>query len=215
MSKTLLVTRPQHDETTNYLCFWAEPVIEEARKRNFKVLDLKGAKANAEDFSGRMKKIKPSLLFLNGHGNSDSITGHEDEELVSTNKNKGLLMDKIIYALSCSSAKNLGKFAVKNGTKSFVGYKEDFVFMSEENKSTRPIKDETAKLFFEPSNLVVTTLIKGNSTLEAYNRSQDKFKQNIRKLITSESPQEDRSPIPLLMWDMANQSCLGDNNTKV
>jgi len=215
MNKILLITRPQHDETTNYLYFWAESVIEEAKKRNFEVLDLKGRKANAKDFVGRMKKVKPSLLFLNGHGDYDSIAGHNNEILLSLDRNENLLKDKIIYALSCSSAKNLGKSAVKNGARSFIGYKEDFVFMSEENKSTRPAEDETAKLFFEPSNLVVTTLIKGNPTLEAYNRSQEKFKRNLRKLMTSESPQEDRTPIPLLMWDMFNQCCLGDNNAKV
>lgn len=215
MSKILLVTRPRYDETTNYLYFWAEPVIGKARKRNFEVLDLKEAKANAKDFAGRMKKVKPNLLFLNGHGNSESIAGHNNEILISLDKNKKLLGDKIIYALACSSAKKLGKSAVKNGAKCFIGYKEDFVFMHEENKSTRPIEDETAKLFFQPSNLVVTTLIKGNSTLEAYNRSQEEFKRNLRKLLTSESPQKDRTPIPLLMWDMFNQSCLGDNNAKV
>ena len=58
MNKILLITRPQHDETTNYLYFWAESVIEEAKKRNFEVLDLKGRKANAKDFVGRMKKVK-------------------------------------------------------------------------------------------------------------------------------------------------------------
>ena len=215
MNKILLVTRPQHDETTNYLYYWSGQVIEEAKKRNFEVLDLKGTKANAKDFAGRLKKVNPGLLFFNGHGNSDSIAGHDDEILVSLDKNEKLLKDKIIYALSCSSAKNLGRSAIKNGAKSFIGYKEDFVFMSEDNKSTRPTEDKTAKLFFEPSNLVVTALIKGNSTLEAYNRSQEKFKQNLRKLLTSESPQEERTPIPLLMWDMSNQSCLGDNNAKV
>lgn len=41
MNKALLITRPDHDLATNYLFFWSQFVIQEARKRQIKVLDLK------------------------------------------------------------------------------------------------------------------------------------------------------------------------------
>ena len=210
MNKTLLVTRSRHDEATNYLYYFAEQVIREAQQRNFKILDLVDKKANYNDFSGRIRKTEPDLIFLNGHGSPTSIAGYNDEILISVDKNISLLKNKITYALSCSSAKKLGKYAIKNGAKSFIGYKENFIFMHEQDKSTRPTEDKTAKLFFEPSNLIVTTLIKGNTPKEAFNRSQKEFKNNLRKLMTSESPQGNKSSIPWLYWDMIHQVCLCD-----
>ena len=208
MSSTLLITRPRYDEATNYLYYWAGQVIKEAEERKFKVIDLNEEKANLRDFSGRIKKVDPDLIFLNGHGSPDTVMGHNNEILVSIDKNESLLNDKIIYALSCSSAKKLGQSSVKKGAKSFIGYKESFIFMHEKEKSTRPIEDETARLFFVPSNLIVIALIKGNTPKEAFERSQKEFKSNLRKLMTSESPQKDKSSIPWLYWDMIHQVCL-------
>jgi len=212
---SILVTRPRHDETTDYLFHWAQLVIDEAESRGFKVLDLDGEKANLKDFSGRIKKVNPDLIFLNGHGSPTAIAGHNDETLVSVGKNESLLCNKITYALSCSSAKKLGQSSVEKGAKSFIGYKENFIFMHEKDKSTRPIEDDTARLFLEPSNLLVAALIKGNTSKEAFKRSQKEFSHNLRKLMTSESPQEDRSSIPWLYWDMIHQVCLGNDAAKL
>lgn len=215
MNDTILITRPRHDETTNYLYYWAELVIREAEKRNFRIIDLKEERANLSDFSGRMKKVKPELVFFNGHGSPDVITGHNNEVLVDVNKNEIILKNKIVYALSCSSAKNLGKSSIATGAKSFIGYNEDFVFMHEKDYATRPIEDKTAGLFLEPSNLVMTSLIKGNSAQESSSRSKKQFRRNIRKLLASESPQEDMSPVQWLYWDMLGQVCLGDGEAKL
>ena len=215
MNKIILITRPKYDETTNYLYYWANLIVREAKKKNRQVLDLGGKKANLKDFSGRIKKTQPDFIVLNGHGSSDKITGHNGQTLLKANMNESLLNDKIGYALSCSSAKKLGKCLVEKGTKSFIGYKEDFIFLHEKDKSSQPLNDKTARLFFEPSNLVATTLIKGNTSKEAHNRSQKEFRRNIRRLMVSESPQVDKSSIPWLYWDMINQVCLGDGSAKI
>lgn len=212
MNNIILITRPRHDETTNYLYHWAKQVIHMAEKKNFQIVDLDGAKANLKDFSGRIKKNLPDIIYLNGHGNAHSVCGHNNETLVCVNNNESLLYNSCIYALACSSAKVLGKSVAKNGTKSFLGYKEDFIFIHENDKSTRPTEDNTAKLFLEPSNLVVTTLIKGNTPEEAFNRSQQAFKRNIRYLLASDSPQDDKTSIPWLYWNMTHQVCLDSTN---
>jgi hypothetical protein len=51
MNNVLLATRPNHDEATNYLHYWAKKIIVEAEKKNFIVIDLGGKKANLKDFS--------------------------------------------------------------------------------------------------------------------------------------------------------------------
>jgi hypothetical protein len=215
MSNTLLVTRPRHDETTNYLFYFAKEVIKKAEKKKFKIIDLEGPKANARDFSGRIKKTNPNVIFLNGHGNYAIVSGHNNEPLVCLNKNESLLSNKITYALSCSSAKELGKSAVTHGAKCFIGYDEDFVFLHEINKTTKPLEDKTAALFLEPSNLIMTTLIKGNSTEDAHKRSKEKFKHNLRKLLTSDSPQDDKTSVQWLYWDMKHQVCLGNKQAMI
>ena len=134
LGSTVIVTRPNHDVTTNYLYFWNKAVLEEAKARNLNVIDLPGSKANRADFSGRVKKTKPKLFILNGHGSETSITGHDNKPLIVKGENEDLLSEGIAYALSCKSANKLGAAAVKAGAKAYIGYSDDFVFViSEKN----------------------------------------------------------------------------------
>src|SRR4030042_2621502 len=144
MNNSFLITRSRHDEAMNYLFYWAGKVIEEAEKRNFNVIDLNGEKANVGDFTGRMKKIKPRLIFFNGHGDSGLVTGYDDKILVKVNQNEELLKNCIVYALSCRSAEKLGESCIKKGTTSYLGYNDDFILVFEKDKITRPLEDKTA-----------------------------------------------------------------------
>jgi len=75
----IIITRPQHDVTTRYLAYWAEEVINLARKKLIDVIDLNKNKANKAEFAGRVKKLQPELVFMNGHGNDDCVCGHNNE----------------------------------------------------------------------------------------------------------------------------------------
>lgn len=210
MSKSLLITRPNHDPATNYLFYWSMPVIKLAFQKAFQVTDLSGIKANQVDFTNRVRKTNPSLLFFNGHGSETTIKGQDEKTLVSTRKDLSLLKNRIIFARSCSSAAKLGPKSLLKGAKAFIGYKEPFIFMTEAEMVTKPLADRTAALFLKPSNLVATTLIKGHSSLEANMRAKKAFERNIRKLLTSETEKEDASVLRFLYWDMRHQVCLGD-----
>jgi hypothetical protein len=212
---SILVTRPKDDLTTNYLFSWAGLVIKEAIKKGGKVFDLKEKRANRKEFCGVVKKTKPKLIFLNGHGNKKAITGHDQKILIQSNDNEDITSGSIVYALSCSAASVLGSKCIQKGTKSFIGYKNDFIFLTEQSFITRPLDDKTATLFFEPSNLIINSLIKGHTALDSYNRSQKEFKHNIRKLLTSESLQKDQYSVRFLLWDMEHQVCLGDTVAKI
>lgn len=210
MNKSLLITRPNHDSSTTYLFHWSKPIIEVARQKGFKIVDLTGDMANKTDFTGRIKKINPSFVFFNGHGDQAVIMGQDNKILVSVGENEEILRGKIVYARSCSSAKKLGPKSIRSGTRAFIGYTEPFIFMYDPQRSTRPLTDKTAALFLEPSNKVVTTLLKGHSCLEASKRARDGFRRNIEKLLTSESKKEDTGALRFLFWDMKHQVCLGD-----
>lgn len=210
MSKSLLITRPFYDETTNYLFHWSKEIIEEAKKKNVQVFDLARNRVTKREVTSVLSKRQPSLVVFNGHGDSDRISGDAGEILLKTGENEELLKSKIIYAVSCKSAAELGSRSIRAGALSYIGYDDDFIFFYETDKLTRPLNDKTAKLFLEPSNRVAISLIKGHAAKSAHERSKAAFRQNIEELLTSESI--DSYLARYLWWDMTHQVCLGDGD---
>jgi hypothetical protein len=213
--KILLVTRPNHDLTVRYLSAWGQKVIAEAKKKGIKVLELKDKRANKQELESMIKKHNPALIFLNGHGDKNSVAGQDDKNLVSLgDKNEEILSGSITYALACQSAKSLGVQATKDNFSAYIGYQEDFIFYLDQTKATRPLEDEVAKLFFEPSNQVVISLLKGNTASDANLNSRKFFARNIQKLLSSEASSESGQYIKYLWWNMKNQVCLGNGDYK-
>lgn len=215
MNKSLLLTRPNHDPLTNYLYYWCEKVIQQARKSGVKVIDLDKKRANSKEFTSIIKKTNPSLVSLNGHGDDETVTGFNNEVLIKARINEQLLAGKIVYVVACCSAKILGPSSIKNGTKVYIGYDDDFVLMYDEDKITRPLEDKTAELFLGPSNMVLISFLKGNDARTSHLRSKEGFKRNYQALMTTESSKVDKEALPWLWWDMSHQVCLGDQNAQI
>lgn len=213
--KSLLIIRPFYENPTNYLYCWSESLINLAKEKGFEVSDLRGKKAIRSEVEGRLEKMKPNFVVFNGHGNEKSIYGQDDELLISVGLNEKLLVNKVVFARSCLSAKKLGKVCIKNGTISYLGYDEDFVFIFDIESVIKPTSDKTAKLFLEPSNQVIRSLLKGNSTSKANNSGKDMYLKNITSLLTSETTKEDSSVLRYLVWDMKHQVCLGDQDASI
>lgn len=208
-NKFFLITRPKHDTTTHYLYCWNKLVLEEADKRGIPFVDFSGERANRKDVEKFLVKQNPSLVIFNGHGDADLIKGHKDEILIKLRENENLLRSKIIYAVSCRSAQVLGKEGVSSGIKCFLGYTDDFVFIFDKAKTAEPLQDGLAKNFLQPSNTLVKSLLKGNTTKEAYQKSQRSFKEIVNCLLTSEVPGAENI-VWWLLWDKDNQVLLGD-----
>ena len=215
MSKIILITRPNHDLITTYLFEWSQFVIDEAIRKNFKVLDLSGKRANKKDFASYVLKNDPILLFFNGHGNEDVIAGYDNKLLVSINENTNLLKRKIIYARSCDAANNLGELCIKNGTIAFVGYKKKYSIAYTHSGSSHPLKDQIAKLFIEPSNLIPISLLKGNSVKDAYRKSQEAMSRNFSFMLSTRATQAERDAAPYLWINKKYQVVLGDSEAKI
>ncbi len=206
-SNSVLVTRPDHDVVTKYLCAWCEDMIALARQKSREVYDLKGNRANRDEFESYTGHRDPSFLFLNGHGNADVITGYNDQPLVDRTSR---LVGMVVYARSCDAGQSLGPYLVHNGTKTFIGYKRKFVCGYLQEKVTRPREDSVARLFLDPSNLVVSTLIKGHTAEEAHRRSLDAMQRNFRKMISTAASYEERYAARWLWGNMSNQVLCGD-----
>jgi len=211
----LLVTRPNHDVTTRYLSVWAEEIITLARERGVKVIDLSGHKATKKEFSGRVEKLNPETLFLNGHGSDKSIAGQDNDILISAGDNHNLLKGKIAYALSCDSAKELGETVANEDKSAYIGYKDEFIFMSSRTSIRKPKSDKLARPFMEASNQVMISLLKGNTALESSDKSRHKFREQFVRLSSSTADPDSLQSAQLLWWNMRNQVCLGNGSLRI
>lgn len=130
MVKALLITRPDHDLTTNYLFFWSEKIIAESQKKNISLMNLAGKKAVRGQLESYLKARKPALVVFNGHGNKDIITGQDNEPLIVSGENEEILAGAIVYARSCEVGLNLGPSLVKNGNKISRRYETELAILN-------------------------------------------------------------------------------------
>ena len=213
MNVRVLLTRPEHDDTTFYLSQWSREAIALAKEKGMDVLDLNRERANRKEVEGVLDKISPDVVVFNGHGSEDMVTGHKNEPLIIAGENEGLLRSKLVYAISCRSAKTLGPESIKAGAVAYTGYDDDFIFVTETEKAARPLEDGTAKLFLSPSNSFMKSLLKGNSVEESHKRAENAFRENIIKIAGSDNP--DISLIKFLVWDLRHFVFHGNMAAKI
>lgn len=186
MKKTLFV-RPSHDDVTAYLHFYSKDLMNDSAEKGFKTIDKEKESANKQIVTNIIKTQNPEFIMFNGHGSPTMICGHYDEPIIEAGKNQGLIKNKIVYSLSCSSALILGK-SVGDGKSTFIGYVDEFALGMDTNNQITIYKDERARLFLEPSNLLVKSLLKGNTAKDAVIKAKNLMKLNISKLKTDPSP---------------------------
>lgn len=190
MNKILLVIRPRYDNGTEYLFYYASLVLKEAEKLNISKKDFPGKEANPNNVLNYIKKKNPLLVFVNGHGDADSLEGDEGETLFSIDKNIDILKNKIVYARACHAGISFGKKMVEKNDGCFIGYTSPFSFWTDDKYSATPSKDNLAKLFLEPSNEIMNSLIKGNSTKISNDKSKKMMIENMKKILKMEEKQE-------------------------
>ena len=211
-SKTILITRPDHEYLTKYLCIWSERVVKLARDKGHDVHDLKGPKATRKELESRTQAKRPSFLFMNGHGNRKVITGHNDEPVIDEHSN---LSGVILYARSCDAGHELGPKLMGGGMRAFIGYNRKFILGYTPQKIMHPETDAMAELFLEPSNLVATTIIKGHQVAEAHRRSKDGMYKNFRRMLSGAATYEERRAASWMWSNINGQVLLGDATAKM
>ncbi len=199
--KEILVTRPKYDDATSYSFYYAGHIIKKAEKKGIACIDLKRPRLTRKNFENIIKNRAIPLIFFNAHGDAKTIygdkTGIAEEVLVEEGENHQILDSKIVYARACWAAASLGK-SCKGGC--FIGYNIPFSFWINEKWSAKPANDSTAKMFFEPSNLVVSSLLKGNTAAEAVNKSANLTKKTILKLLR-EKDEPGATASAMLLWN--------------
>ena len=116
----MLLIRTKHDIQTHYLFNACSPVIKVAETKGLNVIKVED-NVTKENVSKRLAKIKPKFVFYNGHGTPTAFLNHNKEEVINLESAK-LLKGTIVFARACDSVSVLGKKAVDEGCKAFVGY---------------------------------------------------------------------------------------------
>lgn len=214
-SNSILITRPDHDLINNYFFLWTQEVIDQAKKHNIKVLDLDKENATKQKFTSYIKKHKPRLVFMNGHGNESCIAGYRDEIIVEVGVNEDLLSGSVVYVRSCNVAAELGVVSVEQGAVAFIGYLKKYSLGYTPSSTYYPLRDKVARLFLEPSNLVPISLVKGNSVKKTYEKSQAAMLRNFQFMLSTKATKEQRDAAPSLWRNRKYQVVLGDENAKL
>jgi len=205
--ESAILIRPKYDETTAYLHDWSEIIIGFAENKGVSLFDLNHLKATRKTLLSYLKNNNSSLLLFNCHGSSLALFGH-DNEILLTSKDASVFRDKTIYARSCQAGSNLGQVLVKlGGAKAFIGYKRDFIFPFDKNKTTTPIRDTVCAPVFDCSNKIPFTLIKGGTPQDAHSRSMEAYEHWIKHYVDDHSI-EAPSIIKCLLWNQMNQVCI-------
>lgn len=210
----VLITRPHYDDTTSYLSEWSKKIIKVASEKGLDLIDLHRDRANKKELESVIEDVQPKFIIFNGHGSDREIAGQDNETLIRTGENEHLLKSKIIYARACESVKTLGHSCVNLDTLAYVGYEESFVFIVNKNKAATPLLDEFAKPFFETSNVVPISIIKGNTVNQAFLKSQEAFKKKI-DYFRAHYSLESSHIMFFLRWDMLIQKALGDLSVSI
>jgi len=217
MNKTILITRPNYDDATGYLFYYAGQIIDFANKKGVKFIDLKRPRLTRKNFADFISKQDPSFVFFNAHGDEKIIYGDKiegkEEILVEENDNHSILNGRIVYARACWAAASLGNACTKNGG-CFIGYKTPFSFWIDERWSSNPANDNTAKLFLEPSNLIVSSLLKENTAQESFDKFLGMSTKNILKLLKIKEEPGIMASIMLLWNNMNGQEIIGNINLR-
>jgi len=215
MNKGIIITLPRWDNVTEYLSQFSSQIIEEADNHGVKCKSLEGKNVNKSNFEKILQGLDYNFVIFNGHGSPSSIKGHKNEVIIEVGNNDSLLKGRIVYARACEAGAELGKSCTENDSRGcFIGYNFPFVFWADKTWDSVPQKDETARLFLEPSNMVPISLIKGHTASEAHKTSKLHILKNLKKEI-----KKNTKDTPLIIEGLLNnyygQVLLGNENASL
>lgn len=206
--KTILFSRPRHDDVMAYLYHYSKKLVQISTEKGNNTINKEKTDANKNIVTSVISNSNPELIMFNGHGNDSAICGHNDE-IIIRKENCTLLKNKITYALSCASASKLGPL-VGDKNSAFIGYDDDFALGMDRNSQAAVHRDTRARLFLEPSNILMESLLKENTVQEAVSKAKQKIKENISKLKTDPFP-DAKDYIPYLYNNYLALTAIGNN----
>lgn len=112
-----------------------------------------------------------------GHGDAISMCGHNDQvimDVLSIPDVKG----KVVILISCETAQVLGPELIKAGATSYIGFKEDLVWVCDADLASSPWSDRLAATVMIPITKCVNTVLDGKTTGEAFSILTESLSRN-------------------------------------
>lgn len=215
-TRTAIVTNPAHDDATKYLAAWSDKIKLDLLCRSivFDIFELKHDEVTKDKLMELIDEKNPNLVLFHGHGSNKSIFGFNLNVLIECDNNEDILKDRIVHSLTCNSGEELGPKCILYGTKTYIGYNKEFKFNGDGSQTdTLRLSDILASIFLEPAFEVEKALLEGDNSEQAYNRSQQKYNDNLQILLTSSNPVLNSVYASRLYHDMVHQVVLGDLNS--
>ena len=215
MKKGLIITMPRYDDVTEYFSQFSKEILKEAKEEGFPVKSLVDKEAVKSSFELVAESFPYTLTILNGHGNAKEIFGQDKKPIIAEGINDQLLAGKITYARACESGASLGKSVVLlNKEGCFIGYELPFQFYGDITWATNPIKDNTARIFLDPSNAIPIALIKGKNANQAHENGKRMMLKNLNKALRNAD--KDSLAIAEALWNNYDgQVLLGNAEAKL
>lgn len=214
MVKQFLITRPRHDKETSYLHSFSKAIVQIVKEnRAIRLTELDGSKANRNEVESSLSTKDQTLAFFNGHGDEETVYGHENKAILDRD-NIRLIDTKIVYALACSSLVGLGKLAIQNGARTYIGYRDEFMWIGDPSTSATPDKDKNAAPFRKVCHILIHSLVTGMPTGKSLEKTRAEYRKLIKTYGTSEDdPFGDVAAIGFaLSWDLTCLDMVGDAN---
>jgi len=154
MAVILVVSNPA-DAPTKYGYHYLKRFSRYAIKQRHQIIFL--STATLRTFRDTIIKYNPALVIINGHGGRKGVEVADsvllgivdyDPELGKKiyRQNPEWMTGRLVYLFTCNAMKELGFRLIDYGAVAVAGFRDAFIFLSEEEGS--PEKDKLAEPFF-------------------------------------------------------------------
>jgi len=127
----------------------------------------------------RLSAPQSDIIIGVGHGNEISFTGHNEALILEVGKyDPREVRGKVIKLLSCLTAVTLGPDLISNGAESFLGYKDDFVWVMDADLTSTPWADTIAAPVLMPVIDELNALLDGKTAREAFDIELEGYSRN-------------------------------------
>lgn len=205
------ITRPNSDAATYLGSIALGHAVSYMRSRGIYVDDLAADRATRDSVLRSLSTFDSIYFTGVGHGNNTTFTG-QNQQPVFWKCNCDELRGRVVFLLSCLTGAELGPDIVSKGGLSFIGYKEEFVWVQE--RVVDPLTDSIAKAFFEPVMEIHYRLADGYTAGDAYRASIDRWNYWIDYWSRQSDPVAS-TIVMFLVHDRDAQVLYGDSSARI
>jgi len=142
-----------------------------------------------------------------GHGDAAEFCGHNDQVILDIHSIPDV-KGKVVVLISCQTARELGPALIDAGASSYIGFKEDLVWVMDSDLASSPWSDALGATVMIPITNCVNTVMDGKTTGKA-------FSVLIEGLSRNAEVEEDELIRSCILFNKQNAVLLGDDRATI